>query len=277
MKRFRRDGYLAPLPALSAPDVHILRAAVSEHLTDGANAERYELTDDVQVRNKGRRDGQPEYEYIDESPDPVIRELPFLFNLWKVDRRFERIAHDARLVGYAATLLDTNDVLLMEDNVVAKMPGAKAVPWHQDYSYWPLAEPHAVTIWIALDDIDPTNGAMEVAAGTQAEGERLPVRFMDGSSFMAAERPLVEAVPSDPRLLGFSVRQYELRAGECGVHDALVWHGSTPNDSDEMRCALVIRYVAAGTKWLGSARIPYDDIGCAIGGRLTARHFPLAG
>ena len=31
--------------------------------------------------------------------------------------------------------------------------------WHQDYPYWPLAQPNAVTAWIALDDTDEENGA----------------------------------------------------------------------------------------------------------------------
>lgn len=277
LERFGRDGYLAPLPALSRERAQALRAAVVEHLTSATDAERYELTDDVQVRDASDGAAEPTYEYVDESSNPELRELPFLFNLWKVDERFARVAHDPLLVAYARALLDAEEVLLMEDNVVVKVSGAKTVPWHQDFSYWPLGEPRAVTIWIALDDIEPMNGAMEVAPGTQREGERLPVRFKDGSTFMAAERPGVPEVPADPRSLGYSVRGYELRTGECGVHDALVWHGSTPNRTDRMRCALVLRYVAAGTRWLGSARIPYEDVGCAIGASLTAAHFPLAG
>jgi hypothetical protein len=277
LDRFRRDGYIAPLPALSATEVGVLRGAVVEHLTGVTSAERYELTDDVQVRNRLSNEAQPEYEYVGELPDPVLRELPFLFNLWKVDHRFERVAHDSCLVNYAKQLLGVDEVLLMEDNVVVKTPNAKSVPWHQDYSYWPLGEPRAVTVWIALDDIGPTNGAMEIAPGTQDEGERLPVRFMDGSSFMVAERPGIEMVPSEPRALGYAVQTYDLAAGECGIHDALVWHGSTPNCTDRMRCALVLRYVAVGTTWLGSARIPYEDVGCRVGEPLTADHFPCAG
>lgn len=277
LERFRHDGYLAPLPGLSRERARVLRLAVIEHLTGATEAECYELTDEVQVRDAGDGTAAPTYEYVDEPLEPELRELPFLFNVWKVDERFARVAHDTLLVSYAQALLDTDEVLLMEDNVVVKRAGAKAVPWHQDYSYWPLGEPRAVTVWIALDDIGPANGAMEVASGTQHEGERLPVRFKDGSAFMATERPGVPEVPADPRALGYPVRGYELRAGECGIHDALVWHGSTPNRSDRMRCALVLRYVAAGTRWLGSARIPYEDVGCAVGAPLAAAHFPLAG
>lgn len=275
--RFRRDGYVCPLPALSGPRAAELRGAALEHLTGKTDAARFELTDDIQVRNSKPADQQPEFVYVDEPPEPELRELPFLFNLWKVDPRFERVANDPQLVGYAQRLLGVDEVLLMEDNIVTKLPDAKAVPWHQDYSYWPLGEPSAVTIWIALDDITPENGGMQISPGTQDEGERLPVRFMDGSSFMEEERPDVAAVPNDPGALGFPVHHYNLKAGQCGIHDALVWHGSTPNLGANLRCALVLRYVAVGTTWLGDARIPYDDIGCEIGAPLGEEHFPLAG
>jgi hypothetical protein len=276
VQKFHQHGYIAPLSGLSEEGTRILRAVVIEHLEGPTGAERAELTDDVQVRN--RTDAtQPEYEYVDVSPEPHLRELPFLFNLSKIDHRIEQVAHDQRFVSYAKSLLGVEEVLLMEDNVVIKLPGAKAIPWHQDYSYWPLGEPRALTIWIALDDIGPTNGAMIIARGTQKEGERLPVRFMDGSSFMAGERPGVQPVPSDPQALGHVVDTYDLTAGQCGVHDALVWHGSTPNESKSIRCALVLRYIAMGTIWLGSARMPYEDVGCPTGQALTAAHFPLAG
>jgi hypothetical protein len=276
-ERFKRNGFIAPLPALSRTEVRQLRFAVAEHLDGAASSERYELTDHIHVRNVATDGETPMYAYEGEVAYPKLRTFPMLFNLWKVDSRFTRVANSPRLVGYAKQLLGVDKVLLMEDNVIVKAPHSKYLPWHQDFSYWPLGEPHAVTIWIALDDIGASNGAMEIAPGTQFKGERLPVRFGDGSSFMGSDRPGVEPVPADPRAEGYDVHTYTLKAGECGIHDALVWHGSTPNTTDEIRCALVVRYVAVSTTWLGSARIPYEDIGCPTGGHLTEAHFPLAG
>src|SRR3954469_11965119 len=207
--RFQRDGYLAPLPALSEGQVRLLRTAVAEHLAGEAPSERYELTDDIKVARVAGDGAQTTYEYVDEVEYPKLRTFPLLFNLWKVDERFARAAHDPVLVDYAKQLLGVDRVLLMEDNVVVKAPHSKYLPWHQDYSYWPLGEPAAVTVWIALDDIDASNGAMEIAPGTQFEGGRLPVRFKDGSSFMGPERPGVKLVPGDPRAEGYEVRTYK--------------------------------------------------------------------
>ena len=82
-------------------------------------------------------------------------------------------------------------------------------------------------------------------------------------------------VPQDPASLGHPVVSYELKPGQCGFHHPMVWHGSPPNSTDKPRCVLALRYVAVGSIWLGSARIPYHDIGCKIGDRLQPGHFPL--
>ena len=165
IERFEREGFVSPLSALSAGEARALRSAVVEHLKGATRAERYELTDDVKVKNRAVGELCPDYEYVDEDPDPELRELPFLFNLWKVDARFWEIANRPLLVAYARQLLGTSDILLLEDNVVVKVPGARYVPWHQDYSYWPLGEPRAVTVWIALDPVSIGNGDIHPPIG----------------------------------------------------------------------------------------------------------------
>lgn len=278
VERFRNDGYVAPIPVFTPDEVRVLREAIDEHLAGSLHSERYELTDEIRIRNTAPEGETPTYEYEGNPDDDVeLHTFPFLFNLWKVDSRFARIAQHDKIVRMARQLLGVSHVLLFEDNAVIKAPFSKYLPWHQDYSYWPLGEPSAVTVWIALDDIDASNGAMEVAPCTQRLGERLPVAFGSGLPFMKEMRPGIPEVPSDPRSLGHEVHTYKLRAGECGVHDALVWHGSTPNGTPQRRRAFVLRYVAAGTLWLGNSRMAYEDIGCPVGGRLTPEHFPLAG
>ena len=115
--------------------------------------------------------------------------------------------------------------------------------------WWPLASPGAVTCWIALDDVGAENGAMQVAVGSHKLGEKLPVEFGDGSSFMHAERPGVGEV-REPEDEGLERVGYELEAGECGFHHALLWHASGPNTSANPRRGFIPRYVAGGAMWL---------------------------
>jgi len=204
---------------------------------------------------------------------------PFLFNLWERDERFRPIVFNPIIAGMARQLLGSSEVVLMEDGAIVKNPQiGKTLHWHQDYSYWPLATPAAVTAWIALDRVNVENGAMQVAVGSHLLGERLPVEFGDGRSFMHDERPGVEEIPADPAA-DHEIVPYDLQPGECGFHHALLWHASGPNTSPNIRRGFVPRYVAAGTTWLGSGRFPYnfsdEEVGCEVGGPIGGPHFPV--
>jgi ectoine hydroxylase-related dioxygenase (phytanoyl-CoA dioxygenase family) len=271
--RYHRDGFVQPVELCDQSQIAALRQAVDEHIAGIRPTNRYELTDPIKVGRLENPGGSATFEYLDEQPAT----LPFLFNVWRLDDRFATVAMDPAIAGMALQLLDCDEVLLMEDNVVAKAPGSGTIPWHQDLAYWPITEPVVVTAWIALQDVDATNGAMMVVPGSHGTVEHLPVAFGDASTFMGEHRPEVPELTQDPAAEGHPISTYDLRAGQGGFHHPLVWHGSTPNATLSTRCAYVLRYVATGTRWWGSARIPYDDIGCAAGEPVTSRHLPSVG
>jgi len=275
LAQYHRDGYIFPIRALSEQQVADLRGAIDEHLSKKISSERYELTDPVVIRHVEQDDGRSTLEYDEEAATEDPDTFPFLFNLWKYDERFRAVGFDTGLAGIAAQILGTRDLLLMEDNAVVKYPRTGTLPWHQDYSYWPLEKPNAVTVWIALDHVSAGNGAMQVVPGSHKWGERLPVSFGEARSFMHEERPGVPEITQDPAAEGHPVVTYELEPGECGFHSAMVWHASTPNSSDTLRAAFVLRYLASGTTWLGGVRFPYDDVGCKAGDPIGADHFPV--
>lgn len=275
IQQYNRDGFLLPVRVLSDEQIAELRQALDDHLRRPDAPQRFELTDPIRLRSVAAEDGQERFEYEEGEASPTPHTFPFFMNLWKLDERFRRVATDPVIAGLARQLLGVDEVLLMEDNVVVKNPHSKTLPWHQDYSYWPLAEPAAVTVWIALDHISAANGAMQVVPGSHTLGERLPVAFGDEQAFMHEQRPQAQELSQDPAAEGHQVVTYELQPGECGFHDAMLWHASTPNTTDSVRRAFILRYVKNGTIWLGSARFAYDDIGCGIGEPLSAAHFPL--
>lgn len=273
VERYHLDGYLQPIQIIDERTASCLRVAVDEHIAGLVPTERYELTDDIKVGAVQHADGSITYEYLDEQPaEPHT--LPFLFNVWRLDQRFEEVAMSQRIASMARRLLGCEEVLLMEDNVVAKAPGAGRVPWHQDLGYWPVAEAAVVTVWIALDDSDAGNGAMSVVPRSHRTVEHLPVQFRDAAPFMGEYRPDVPTLDQDLESRGHEIVTYRMRPGEGGFHHPLLWHGSPPNETAEMRRAYVLRYLASGTTWLGASRVPYEDVGCPIGERVTGAHLP---
>lgn len=274
---FYERGYLLPGPVFDPGEVAELR----------------ELVDGVTARE------QPEgrlYDLLDptlwpDEPEPVPagsdgdgkgprRHVEFLFNLWRVEPRIREFVFDSRLARWAAQLIGAGAVRILEDNALWKAPRSGGeLKWHQDWPYWPLAQPNAVTAWIALDDTDAANGAMSVAVGSHLTGERLPVAFGTGTPYHQDRRPATVGLIEDPAELGLEIAVLAMRAGEVSFHSSLVWHGSGPNDSDRPRRAVVIRYVGDGTIWLGAQRYEYNytdsEVGLKMGDPIGGEYFPL--
>ena len=278
---YHEQGFLFPIRVLDDAQVQELREALEDHLEGRRQSQAYELTDPIvdsaektATVGTGAASAVLEKAEVEKKPHSV----PFLFNLWERDERFWNVDANPIIAGMARQLLGSREVVLMEDGAVIKKPvvGGK-LSWHQDYAYWPLASPGAVTCWIALDDVSAANGAMQVARGSHKLGEKLPVEFGDGSSFMQDERPGIEAL-RPPEEIPLKVVGYELKAGECGFHHALLWHASGPNTSERPRRGFIPRYVAGGTRWLGALRFPYnytdEQLECAPGEPIHGPHFP---
>lgn len=274
---YHERGFLFPIRVLDDAQIEEARAALDDHLEGRRESQQYELTDPIVDSGQATVGSGSATSVVEKKPHSV----PFLFNLWERDERFWAIDSNPVIAGMARQLLGSDEVVLMEDGAVIKKPvvGGK-LSWHQDYAYWPLATPTAVTCWIALDDVGRENGGMQAAVGSHLLGEKLPVEFGDGTSFMHDERPGVGEVRS-PAEEGLDVVGYELRAGECGFHHALLWHASGPNTTDRPRRGFIPRYVAGGTIWLGARRFPYnytdDELECAPGEPIHGPHFPRVG
>ena len=164
-----------------------------------------------------------------------------------------------RMQLYCQPLWDiiTNPVILdhVEDiigpNIVAwgqqyfcKLPGdGKPVSWHQDASYWPLTPARTVTMWLAVDDADRENGAMQVIPGTHKLGHlEFDLSGAEDDSVLPQKIKSIEKY-GEPVY-------FEMKAGEMSLHADMLVHGSDPNRSDRRRCGLTIRYAAAEVRSL---------------------------
>ena len=58
------------------------------------------------------------------------------------------------------------DLLLWRTNFFVKNRGSKAIPWHQDFNYWPLEPPVIISAWIAVDPSTRQNGNLQVIPGS---------------------------------------------------------------------------------------------------------------
>ncbi len=162
---------------------------------------------------------------------------PLAIDWWhQLDRELYEMCTKPNILDYVEQILGP-DFYLWGSQFFAKEPGrGETVPWHQDAFYWPLSPHKAVTVWLAVSDSFPANGAMRVIPGTHTRRMRHHSASAD-SNVLDMETAADEFHPSDAVTL-------TMAAGQCSLHDDNIVHGSEANSSDRIRCGLTIRFSA---------------------------------
>jgi non-heme Fe2+,alpha-ketoglutarate-dependent halogenase len=134
------------------------------------------------------------------------------------------------------------NIMVWSTHMFCKHPGdGKDVAWHQDAYYWPLRPHKNVTVWLAFDDSDEANGAMNIIPGTHRIGS------IEHESDVRPEHVLhLRIKPGE--IDESKARCVRLKAGEISLHDDNVVHGSKANNSTRRRAGLTMRYVTPDVK-----------------------------
>lgn len=140
------------------------------------------------------------------------------------------------------------DIALFSSHFLCKPAGdGKRVPWHEDSAYWRdmFDQMEVVTVWLAIDDSDAGNSAMQVIPGTHL-GKGGYSAYDDVPDPQAS----VFSTEIKPNL--FDAQRavtLDLRAGEASLHHAKLMHGSTANTSKRRRCGYTMRYISTRSRF----------------------------
>ena len=134
------------------------------------------------------------------------------------------------------------EFVLWGQHLFAKMPDdSKVVPVHQDAIYWPLTPSRSVTVWLAIDDADAENAAMQFVPGSHLNGALEHEELgLDGTRVLG--RQVANPESFEDRFLNV------LKAGQISMHSDLLLHGSDANHSSRRRAGLTLRYTAADVR-----------------------------
>lgn len=121
----------------------------------------------------------------------------------------------------------------------ARDPGF--VSWHQDATYWGLSSPDVMTVWVALSPANKVSGCMKFIAGTHKTQVRHEDTFHQDNLLTRGQEIAVEVNEADAVYA-------ELKPGQASMHHVLLFHGSAPNQSDDRRIGLAIRYIPTHVK-----------------------------
>ncbi len=143
------------------------------------------------------------------------------------------IATDPRILDYVEDIIGPN-IICWATAVLSKPANSpKIVPWHQDASFWGLRPARTVTVWLAIDDADEENSAMQWIPGSHDKGH-LPLEDSGDDAVFH-----IQTANADE--LGKPVSDV-LRAGQFSLHADMIVHGSPANHSARRRCGLTLRY-----------------------------------
>jgi len=163
---------------------------------------------------------------------PRKLDLPFLKHA-----EFRAFAMDVRLRALIEQLIG-KPPMLVQDQIFMKPPRfGSAKPYHQDNAYF-LSHPddEVITAWIALDDVDASNGCL---------------RYIEGSH----RGPILEhpPLPGEPYNISPAQEDIDINhealacVGKGGVvfHHSKALHSSHRNDSDRWRRAYATHWASA--------------------------------
>lgn len=208
-RRYERDGFLSPLPALTSAEVGAARAALAEfdsRLGPGRSYEQY-------------------------------RQLHLFFR-WA----YELALHPAVLDAIEGVL---GPNLLVHSSTVFQKRGRDPsyVSWHQDGYYWNINLPHCASAWIALSESGPENGCMRVIPGSHARGRLPHAQTAVAGHNMLTNGMEVTAGADEGRAVDVA-----LEPGQMSLHHVYLVHGSCPNLSDRERVGYAVRYISTEVK-----------------------------
>ena len=208
--QYNDQGYLFPFDIFSAEEITEIRAYFFDDLLPKAMAagwNSYEIT-----------------------------------NWHKHCRSVYDLVTNSRILDYVQDLLGET-LILRHSHFFAKLPGdGKRVSWHQDASYWPLTPSKVVSAWLAIDDTDVENGAMQVIPGSHKNAQ---IAFEKSSK---TENNVLNQTVHHPEKHGNDPVSLTLKAGQMSLHSDWILHGSEPNMSTRRRCGLAMRFLSSDVR-----------------------------
>jgi hypothetical protein len=202
--RYRRDGFLSPVPLLNGPEARELRRrfeTLEAHIGEEA-----------QVRYK------------------IKAHLPFpwLCNL---------IRHP-KLLDAVEDMIGPNILCWGSSFFSKNAHDPRYVSWHQDTTYYGLKPRDTLTAWVAFTEVNVENGCMKMLPGTHREGVQVIHEETFDPNNLLSRGQTIRGIDESKAV------DVVLRAGEFSFHSELTFHASPPNRSDDRRIGYSIHYIA---------------------------------
>ena len=249
--KFRLNGFLLGDKILDADEVDVLQEELARVIKDQGAP----VPQPVRIVNLSRDELSPVWQIV---------------NIWQASDPFRQLVHNPKIVEEIAQLTGADELRIWHDQIQYKPPEVGGVnSWHQDSPYWPILRPKTsqVTAWVALDDVDESNGCMRMVAQSYRWGNQIDfLHTLNG----------LDVMPSSFDGKNIEVKLCRVRKGHVHYHHSLTWHASHANTSGIPRRAIGIHYMTSETRYDASGDHPMKPfVNIPDGEKLTGEVFPL--
>lgn len=219
-ERYDQDGFLVIDSFLSPDEVASVRAGLARACASvsGATQDRrgfnFEKVGDAHLDQKAavKRPG-------------MLRKIQgAIFEVEEIRRVF----CEGRMLDIMEDLLGPELYYHSSKAMLKPAHGGAPKPWHQDAAYWASYEAKQITVWIAIDDADETNGCVWAIPGSHKLG-LIPHVAQE----LQVEESRIDLAKAQP---------VPVKSGGLLIFHSLVLHMSHRNDSDRNRWAIICDY-----------------------------------
>lgn len=139
------------------------------------------------------------------------------------------------------------DVMLYSVEFLTKEAHTRhVVTMHQDLAYWGMGDmDNILTAWLALSPATTASGCMDFVRGSHKNEILAHEDSFDELNLLSRGQEIAVDVAEADKV------PVELAPGCISLHHGLTIHGSGPNQSDERRIGVAIRYVSTKMKKAG--------------------------
>ena len=251
VEEFRLNGFLLGDKILDAEEVEVLKGELARVIKE----QDAPVPQPVRISNLSRDETRPVWQIV---------------NIWQASEPFRRLVHNPRIVREISQLTGAEEIRIWHDQIQYKPAEVGGInSWHQDSPYWPILSPKTsqVTAWVALDDVDESNGCMRMVAQSYLWGNQIDFLHKVGE---------LDVMPSSFDGNDIKVKLCPVRKGNVHYHHALTWHASHANTSGNPRRAIGIHYMTSETRYDASGGHPMKPfVTVQDGQKLSGAVFPL--
>jgi phytanoyl-CoA hydroxylase len=162
----------------------------------------------------------------------------FTYQLAMLTDKTKHFAHDERILTLIEDIVKPG-IAIFSSKLLTKLPHSPSVcHWHQDDAYYTevVNSDTRMSIWVPLQDTDEKNGCLWIVPGSHKQGLQPYTIQNNGTCRKALDEEQVDLSKAEP---------VPMKAGSILLFNALTWHSSKGNETEQVRRAFIVSYQEA--------------------------------